>query len=84
MTGPGSARWIRGVVVPQVHQFDELFRTRVFPAFADPEAQAQRVADDHYQRRMSEPVDEDGPVDPRPPLSPLNARHARRSEAGPR
>lgn len=64
MQALGSAPLIREVLIRQVRQFDEMFSGKVFPPFDDPEAQAEKVAQDYWNRRMSEPVTEDNDVDP--------------------
>jgi hypothetical protein len=58
-----SGDYIRAILIPQVRQFDELFSEKVFPPFADPEAQAEQLAQDYWNARMSEPVGEDDDVD---------------------
>lgn len=49
------------VFIGQIKRFDKMFSGTVFPPFADPEAQANRVAQDYWDSRMSEPVGEFGP-----------------------
>lgn len=63
MRARDSADYIQRVVIRQVRQFDEMFSGTVFPPFADPDAQAERVAQDYWNERMSEPVGEDDDVD---------------------
>ena len=38
-----SGDYITGVFVGQIKQFDKMFSGTVFPPFADPEAQANKV-----------------------------------------
>ena len=52
---------LTGVFVPQIKQFDKMFSETVFSPFADPEAQANKVAQDYLDQEMAEPVGEDGP-----------------------
>lgn len=53
--------YLTRVFIPQIMQFDKMFSETVFPPFADPEAQANKVAQDHWDKKMSEPVGEFGP-----------------------
>jgi hypothetical protein len=53
--------YITGVFVAQIKQFDKMFSETVFPPFADPEAQANKVAQDYWNQKMSEPCGPDGP-----------------------
>lgn len=53
--------YLTGVFIPQIMQFDKMFSETVFPPFADPEAQANKVAQDYWDKKMSEPVGEFGP-----------------------
>jgi hypothetical protein len=53
--------YLTGVFIPQIAQFDKMFSETVFPPFADPEAQANKVAQDYWDKKMSEPVGEFGP-----------------------
>lgn len=53
--------YITGVFIPQIKQFDKMFSETVFPPFADPEAQANKIAQDYWNTRMNEPVGEFGP-----------------------
>lgn len=55
------SHYILGVLVPQIKRFDHLFTEMVFPSFADPEAQAEKVAQDYWNQKMSEPCGENGP-----------------------
>ena len=48
--------YLAGVFIPQIKQFDKMFSGSVFPPFADPEAQAEKVAQDYWDQKMSEPV----------------------------
>jgi hypothetical protein len=59
-----SADDIRALLIPQVRQFDETFSNKVYPAFADPKGDAERLARDSWNERMSEPVGDDDDVDP--------------------
>ncbi len=45
-----SGDYITGVFVGQIKQFDKMFSGTVFPPFADPEAQANEVAQDYWTR----------------------------------
>ena len=58
-----SGDYITGVFVGQIKQFDKMFSGTVFPPFADPEAQANKVAQDYWDQKMSEPCGPDGPDD---------------------
>jgi hypothetical protein len=53
--------YITGVFVVQIKQFDMMFSGTVFPPFTDPEAQANKVAQDYWDQKMSEPCGPDGP-----------------------
>jgi hypothetical protein len=53
--------YLTGVFVAQIKQFAKMFSGTVFPAFADPEAQAEKVVQDYWDEKMSEPVGPDGP-----------------------
>ncbi len=53
--------YVAGVFLAQIKQFDKVFSGTVFPPFADPETQANKVAEDYWNQKMSEPVGEDGP-----------------------
>ena len=48
-----SGDYITGVFVGQMKQFDKMFSGTVFPPFADPEAQANKVAQDYWNRNAS-------------------------------
>ena len=56
-----SAHYITGALVPQIQRFDKMFSETVSPPFANPEAQAEKVAHDCWDQKMSEPVGEYGP-----------------------
>ena len=58
-----SGDYITGVFVGQIKQFDKMFSGTVFPPFADPEAQGNKVAQDYWDQKMSEPCGPDGPDD---------------------
>ena len=58
-----SGDYITGVFVGQIKQFDKMFSGTVFPPFADPEVQANKVAQDYWDQKMSEPCGPDGPDD---------------------
>ena len=58
-----SGDYITGVFVGQIKQFDKMFSGTVFPPFADPEAQANKVAQDYWDQKMSDPCGPDGPDD---------------------
>lgn len=53
--------YLISVFIPQVRQFDRVFSETVFPPFADPETQANKVAQDYWDQKMSEPCGPDGP-----------------------
>jgi hypothetical protein len=57
--------YITGVFIPQITQFNKMFSETVFPPFADPEAQANKIAQDYWDKKMSEPVGEFGPDEDR-------------------
>jgi hypothetical protein len=58
-----SGDYITGVFVGQIKQFDKMFSGTVFPPFADPDVQANKVAQDYWDQKMSEPCGPDGPDD---------------------
>jgi hypothetical protein len=53
--------YINVVFVEQIKKFDEMFSGTVFPPFKDPEEQAEKVAQDYWDQKMSEPCGPDGP-----------------------
>ena len=55
------SHYILGVLVPQIKRFALMFTGTVFPPFADPDAQAEKVAQDYWDQKMSEPCGENGP-----------------------
>jgi hypothetical protein len=55
------ADYLTGVFIPQIALFDKMFSETVFPPFADPEAKANKVAQDYWDQKMSEPCGPDGP-----------------------
>jgi hypothetical protein len=55
------AHYILGALVLEIEQFDKMFSESVFPPFADPEAQSEKVAHEYWDQKMSEPRGEDGP-----------------------
>ena len=56
-----GGHYITGALIPQIKQFDRMFSETVFPPFANPEAQAEKVAQAYWDRKMSEPCGPDGP-----------------------
>ena len=55
--------YIEGVFVAQIVQFSQMFADKVFPTFANPEAQAEQVSHDYWEQKMSEPCGPEGPDD---------------------
>jgi len=53
--------YLTGVFIPQIKRFDQMFSGTVFPPFADPEAQAEKVAHEYWDQKMSGPCGPDGP-----------------------
>ena len=53
--------YLTGVFIRQIKQFDKMFSGTVFPPFSHPEAQAEKVAQDYWDQKMSEPCGPDGP-----------------------
>ncbi len=64
MMALGDVRYMREYVIHELRRFDRLFSEKVYPPFADPEVQAERVAQEHWDQRMGEPVYDDNDVDP--------------------
>src|SRR5947209_9543481 len=55
-----TADYVKGAFVSQVKLLDKMFSEKVLPAFDEPEAQAEKVAQGYWEQNMSEPWDPEG------------------------
>jgi hypothetical protein len=55
--------YLTDYLIPQLRQFDRIFSERVFPQFADPQQQANRVARERWEECMALPANGES-VDP--------------------
>jgi hypothetical protein len=61
MDAAHSGARVRLIVVPQIRRFDQLFSGTVFPPFANPDQQAEAVAQKRWDELGAEVVGEDNP-----------------------
>ena len=62
--GSWAAEWVDSDGVQRTKSYDHIVRDRLLPAIGDPEAEAQKASQTYWDEKMSEPVGEDGDVDP--------------------
>jgi hypothetical protein len=62
--GSWAAEWVDSDGIQRTKSYDHIVRDRLLPAIGDPEAEAQKASQTYWDEKMSEPVGEDGDVDP--------------------
>lgn len=62
--GSWAAEWVDSDGIQRTKSYDHIVRDRLLPAIGDPGAEAQKASQTCWDEKMSEPVGEDGDVDP--------------------
>ena len=62
--GSWAAEWVESDGLQRTKSYDHVVRDRLLPAIGDPEAEAHKASQTYWDEKMSEPVGEDGDVDP--------------------
>lgn len=62
--GSWAAEWVNSDGIQRTKSYDHIVRDRLLPAIGAPEAEAQKASQRYWDEKMSEPMGEDGDVDP--------------------
>lgn len=77
--GTWAADWAHSDGVERTGSYDHIVRERFLPAIGDPEVEARKASEAYWNDKMSEPVGDDGDVDPGSIADDANERLSRRT-----